>query len=139
MDLRQQVAEHLAARPIPFSWVPSHRSLSDATNPDDRETILRNDEVDRWAKTATALPLPPCEPTEPSAIVICGGIAPTPAKKWVPQRRRTFGFPGVHWVSWLPLKGTRRMLWLRWLWGNVRWEGCAPPPLGKDNQPLPPV
>ena len=125
MDLRQQVAEHLAGRPIPFSWVPSHRNLSDATSPDDRETILRNDEVDRWAKTATALPLPPCEPTEPSAIVICGGIAPTPAKKL--QRRRTFGFPGVHWVSWLPLKGTRRMLWLRWLWGNVRWEGCAPP------------
>ena len=114
MDLRQQVAEHLAARPIPFSWVPSHRSLSDATSPDDRETILRNDEVDRWAKTATALPLPPCEPTEPSAIVICGGIPPTPAKKWVLQRRRTFGFPGVHWVSWLPLKGTKRMLWLRW-------------------------
>ena len=115
MDLRQQVAEHLATRPIPFSWVPSHRSLSDATSPDDRETILRNDEVDRWAKTATALPLPPCEPTEPSATVICGGIAPTPAKKWVLQRRRTFGFPGVHWVSWLPLKGIRRMLWLRWL------------------------
>ena len=40
MDLRLQVTEHLATRPIPFSWVPSHRSLSDATSPDDRETIL---------------------------------------------------------------------------------------------------
>ena len=61
----------------------------------------------------------------------------TLAKKWVLQRRRTFGFPGVHWVSWLPLKGTRRMLWLGWLWGNVRWEGCPPPPREKTTSLCP--
>ena len=124
MDLRQQVAKHLATRPIPFSWVPSHRSLSDATSQEDREAILRNDEVDRWATTATALPLPPCEPTEPSAIVICGGVAPTPAKKWVLQRRRTFGFPGVHWVSW-PSCCTGS--------GKCAVGRMCPPPLGKTT------
>ena len=49
MDLRQQVTEHLDIRSVPFSWIPSHRDLSDATSPDDRAAILRNDEVDKWA------------------------------------------------------------------------------------------
>jgi hypothetical protein len=83
----------------------------------------------RWLGTQeVTLPLPPREPAHPSAIMIYGGVAPTPAKRWVIQRQRTFGFPNVHRITWLPLKGTRRMLWLRWLWGNVPWEGCAPPP-----------
>ena len=117
---------------MPFSWIPSYRDLSDATIQEDREAIPRNDEVDKWAKIAICLPLPPCDPLDPSPIVICSGIAPTPAKKWVLQCRRTFGFLCVHWVSGLPLKGTKRMLWLRWLWGNVRWEGPpTPPSLGK--------
>ena len=137
VDLRQQVAQHLETRPVPFSWAPSHRELSDATDPEDREAILRNNEVDKWAKIATALPLPSCEPTDPSAIMICGGVVPTPAKKWVIQRRRTFGFPNVHWVTWLPLKGTRRMLWLCWLW--EMYNGRDAPPVGKNSQPVPAV
>ena len=128
--LSKGLTQHLKTRPVPFSWVPSHRKLSDATSSENREAILQNNEVDKGATIATALPLPPCEPSDPSALVICCGMAPT-TKKWVIQRRRTFGFPNVHWITWLPLKGTRRMLWLRWLWGNVQWEGCAPPPHGK--------
>ena len=33
-------------------------------------------------------------------------------------RRRALGFL-------VAAKGTRRVLWLTWLWGNVRWEGRA--------------
>ena len=55
--------QHLETRPVPFSWVSSHRELSDAISPEDPEAILRNNEVGKWAKIATALPLPPCEPT----------------------------------------------------------------------------
>ena len=66
MDLRQQVTEHMETRPVPFSWIPSHRDLSDATRLEDREAILRNDKVDKWAKIATALPLSSCDPTDPS-------------------------------------------------------------------------
>ena len=90
MDLQQQVIHNLETLLVPFSWIPSHHELSDATSLEDQEAILRNNEVDKWAKLATALPLPPCEPTHPSVIVICGGVAPTLAKKWVIQRRRTF-------------------------------------------------
>jgi len=129
MDLRQQVTRHLETQSMPFSWVPSDCHLSDAKSPEDCEVILRNDEVDRWARIAIPLPLPLCEPTDPSAIVICGGIVSAPAKKCVIQRRQTFGFPNVHWVSWLPLKGTGLMLWLRWLWEMC--DGWDVHPLGK--------
>ena len=30
-------------------------------------------------------------------------------------------------MSWLPLKGTRHMTWITWLWSNVRWQGTSAP------------
>ena len=56
-----------------------------------------------------------------------GGPAPSPAKKWITERRHYDLFSGTHWVSWLPPKGTRRMTWVTWLWGNERWDGCGAP------------
>ena len=96
MDLLQQITDHLETRLVPFCWIPSHGDLWDATSPEYCEAILHNDEVDKWAKIATALRLPPCDPTAPFAVVFCGAIAPSSAKKWVLQCRRTCGFPGVH-------------------------------------------
>ena len=62
MDLRQQVTQHLEPWPVPFTWIPSHRNVSEATSAEDCEAIRCNDEVDKWAKIATSLPLPPYGP-----------------------------------------------------------------------------
>ena len=35
--------------------------------------------------------------------------------------------PKAHRVSCQALKGTKRMLWLMWLWASVTWEGCGVP------------
>ena len=42
--------------------------------------MRQNDEIDGWVKTATALPLPPREPTYPSAVVMCSEVAHLLAK-----------------------------------------------------------
>ena len=36
-------------------------------------------------------------------------------------------YEGLHWTTWLPLRGVRRHMWIQWVWGNVRWCGCSPP------------
>ena len=87
-----------------------------------------------WQKSAAGLPLPDIPPQDVSDIHVGGGPAPTPAKKWILNRRIMPVFIGTHWTSWLPLKGTRRAYWLQWLWGNVRWEGCGHP-WSKDTAP----
>ena len=73
---------------------------------DERMEIKRNNEVDRLAKIATGLPLLEYAHTHLGDIVVKGGLAPTSAK-WVIERRHYDLFLGTHWVSWLPLKGTR--------------------------------
>ena len=73
------------------------------------------------------LPLPQYTPTHLGDIAIHDGPASIPAKKWIIERRHYDLFLGTHWVSWLPLKGTRRMTWVKWLWGNERWDGCGAP------------
>ena len=64
---------------------------------------------------------------------MCGGPAPTPACKWILQRRHMVVFPDTHWTLWLPMCGTWRMLWVRWLWGHLRWDGTGP--LWKHTSP----
>ena len=76
---------------------------------------------------ATSLPLPPASPATKASIILRGTEAPTPAKKWLLNYRRYGVWRGAHWLSWLPMKGTRRMIWIQWLWGNIRWEGCSAP------------
>ena len=76
---------------------------------------------------ATRLPVPDYDPRRPEDIAMCGGPAPTPARKWILRRRRVVTFDGAHWVSWLPMRGDRRMLWVKWLWGQVRWDGTGTP------------
>ena len=68
-----------------------------------------------------------CEsnPTILSDIYITSGPAPLLANKWIVQRPFIVEFMGAHWVSWLPLKGTRHMAWVAWLWGIAKWEGCG--------------
>ena len=79
------------------------------------------------AKLATTLPLPPYTPTFPTTISLGGNEAPTTAKKWIAAVHPYAIHPGVHWVTWLPLRARRRHLWLQWLPGNVCWQGCSPP------------
>ena len=84
-------------------------------NVQEHEQIRRNGEVDLLAKMATRLPVPDYDPRRPEDIAICGGPTPTPARKWILPRRRVVTFDGVHWVSWPPMRGDRRMLWVKWL------------------------
>ena len=90
--------------PIPMRWIPGHRGLVQARSRQVREDIRRNNEVDRWAKKAAGLPLRNVDPTDVSHIVIRGGHAPTPARKWILAYRNILGFRGAHWMTWLPLK-----------------------------------
>ena len=54
-----------------------------------------------------------------------GGHAPTHTGKCGTVYRATRALLGAHWVFWLPPKGTKRMMWLKWLRGHVGWEGCG--------------
>ena len=129
MDLRLTILEETQYKPLRSRWVPSHRYTAKAKAKEERTDIRRNDEGDGLAKMATGLPLLEYTPTHLGDIAVNGvnGPAPTPAKKWVIERRHYDSFSGTHWVSWLPLKGTRRMTWVKWLWGNERWDGCGAP------------
>ena len=52
-------------------FVFSHCDLFDATSPEGREAILRNDEVDRWAKMPSRYPyrnLPPPPPEQETLL-----------------------------------------------------------------------
>ena len=71
--------------------------------------IKRNHEVDRLAKMVADLPVPDIPPTDVLEIHVGGGPAPTPAQKWILQRRLCPQFRGTHRVSWLPLKGKEGM------------------------------
>ena len=68
---------------------------------------------------ATRLPVPDYDTRCPKDIAICGGPTPTPARKWILPRRHVVTFDGTHWASWLPMRGDRHMLWVKWLWGQV--------------------
>ena len=46
-------------------------------------------------------------------------------RKWILKRRRVVTFDDAHWVSWLRMHGDRRMLWVKWLWGQVQWDGTG--------------
>ena len=107
----------------------SHRVELEARNAQEREQIRRNGEVDVLAKMAEHLPMPDYDPQHPEDIAICGGPTPTPAlrRKWILHRRRVATFGGPHWVSWLPMRRDQRMLWVKWLWGQVRWDGTGTP------------
>ena len=52
-------------KPLRSRWVPSHRDVAKAKTKEEQTGIKRNDEVDRWAKMATGLPLPEYTPTHP--------------------------------------------------------------------------
>ena len=49
-------------------------------------------------------------------------------KKWIIERRHYDLRMGMHWVSWLPLKGTRRMTCVKWF-GEIS-GGTDVAPLG---------
>ena len=50
-------------------------------------------------------------PAQPLRGFLCGiRTRPPPRQKWVIKQQLIPNFVGVHWVSWLPLKGTCRMV-----------------------------
>ena len=111
MDYRVPLADALKEKKVTLKWILGHRQLSQAQNATEREEIRPNNEVDRLAKQGTRLPLEEVTPTQPYSIVIDGAEAPTPAKKWINAFRGYGRWTGGHWTTWLPMRGTRRMLW----------------------------
>ena len=106
-------------------WISGHRTASAARDAQELDDIHRNNEVDRLAKLATALPLPLHTPETPPSISVGGTEAPTPASGlWpsapTPSMRASTGQHGCRC-------SVRRHMWMQWVWGNVRWSGCSPP------------
>ena len=126
MDLRCQAAALLRDKQIMVSWIPWHRTAFAARDAQELD-IHRNNEVDRLAKLATTLPLPLHTREIPPSISVGGTEAPTLASKWIAAVRPYTKYEGLHWATWLPLRGVRRHMWIQWVWGNVRWSGCSPP------------
>ena len=127
MDLQLTIQEDTLNKPLRSRRVSSHKDIAKAKTKEERMEIKRNNEVYHLAKIATHLPLLDYASTHPSDIAVKGCPAPTLAKKWVIERRHYDLFLGTHWVSWLRLKGTRRMTWVKWLRGNKRWDGYGTP------------
>ena len=105
IDLRTQLRNNLSSVPAPLQWIAGHQTIK-ATKQQNVH-IKRNHEVDKLAKLAAGLPDTP--PADMSEIHVGGGPAPTPTKKWLLNGRLYSGYSGTHWLSWLPLEGTRRM------------------------------
>ena len=127
VDLRLKLQPILMSKHLTLQWIPSHRQVGPSHTPEERYIIEQNNRVDGLAKKASTLPEQWQVPNDPQDIFLYGCPAPTPARKWILHRRRTGTWEGLHWTTWLPMRGQRRMLWLQWLWGNVRWRGCGPP------------
>ena len=126
-DIRHKVCDQVQHKRVTAEWIPSQRLETEVRNAQVREQIRRNGEVDLLARMATRLPVPDYDPRCPEDIAMCGGPAPTPARKWILRRRRVVTFDGAHWVFGLPMRGDRRMLWVKWLWGKVLWDGTGAP------------
>ena len=80
-------SQHLAGQQLSFSrhFPPSYR-------------FLLNDLADKLAKKGTKLPVSAEHPKEASILVV-GGEAPTPAKKWVHQLYQNEVEDEAHGVS----------------------------------------
>ena len=104
-DIRHKVCDHVQHKRVATQWIASHRLETEARIAQEREQIWHNWEVDLLAKMATRLPVPDCDSRRCEDIAMCGGPVPTPARKWILQRRRVVTFNGAHWVSWLPMRG----------------------------------
>ena len=126
-NLRKVIKVHQAEKRLRLQWIPFHRTIKHYHTAQENRDIECNDAVDKLAKTATQLPLRESPEGGVDSIMICNGVAPTPAKKWIMEYRHEATWGGTHWMSRLPLKGTQRVTWITWLWGNVRWQGIGPP------------
>ena len=125
----QIIQTHQGAKQPRWRWTPSHRMIKRYHTEQEKTDIKHNDVLDKVAKLVAKLPLPEAPQGAVDSITICNGVTPTPAKKWI--------IAGIHWMSWLQLRGTRRMTWITWLWGNVHWQGTgAPWERGKEKCPL---
>ena len=127
VDLRRVIETHQRNKQLRWRWIPSHRVIKRYHTEKEKKDIRHNDVVDRLAKLAAKLPLPEAPLGTVDSINICNGVTPTPAKKWIIEYRNEVRWARTHWTSWLPIRGTRRMTWITWLWGNVRWQGTGAP------------
>ena len=91
-DIRHKVCDQVQHKRVAAEGIASHRL---ARNAQEHEQIRRNGEVDLLAKMATRLHVPDYGPRRPEDIAICGP-APTPARKWILQRRSVITFDGGH-------------------------------------------
>ena len=124
-DIRHKVCDQVQHKRVAAEWIASHRLETEARKAREREQIRRNGEVDLLAKMATPLTMPEYDPQRPEDIAICGG----------PPLRRENGsssggasplstvcsrYPGCRCA------GTDAC-WVKWLWGQVRWDGMGVP------------
>lgn len=126
-DLRLKVFDQLQKGASCLSWIQGHQCQRPGQDVSLQAAIRLNSLADSLAKQGTGLPLRPKVPSDLSSIVLSGQEAPTPAKKWVAALCRYPLYEESHWVSFLPLKGQRRGVWLSWLWGMVVWVGTGVP------------
>ena len=120
MDMLLKVCANTSQKRVALERIAGHRDESEASRAVEREHIRRDNQVDILAKMAKRLPMRDYDPREPGDIAMCRGPAPTPARKWILQRRRMAVFPDTHWTSWRTahavgamIVGTHDMEWHR--------------------------
>ena len=96
MDLQHQLHANLTDTPIPLFSIAGYQHIRSAHTQQQKADIKRNHEVDALAKMVAGLPLPDIAPKDVAEIHVGGGLAPTPAKKWILNRRLWPVFKGTH-------------------------------------------
>ena len=121
-DLRRVIEVHQKEKQLRWRLIPRHRTVKHYHTAEEKKDIRHNDTGDKLAKMTTKLPLLEA----PKGGVIASQFAMVPH----PRQPRNGSWSclestcgGTHWTSWLPLKGTRRMTCITWLWGNIPREG----------------
>ena len=116
-----------------MEWIPSHRQESEAKSAQELRANLALWGGGLARQDVHMVAVPGLRSHLPEDIAVCGGPTPTPARKWILQRGCVATFDSAHWASSLPMWGEQRLLWVKWLWGQVHWDGTgapwsAPPP-----------
>ena len=123
--------------PIAVNWIVGHHTIRSSHTTQQKANTRRNHEVDGLAKMAAGVPLPDMALEDVLEVHVGGWPAPTPATKWILQRRVWPRFTRAHWVTWLPLKG-RRCPWLAAVAvGNHAMENRCAAPWSKEKGPSP--
>ena len=82
-DLRKVIEVHQEEKPLRWRWIPSHGTIKHYHTAEEKRDIQCSDAVNKLAKMATRLPLHESPEGGVDRIMICNGVVPTLAKKWI--------------------------------------------------------